>query len=158
MIALTIPGYKNESFELKHLVLDFNGTIAMDGKLLEGMHKELINLSNSIEIHIVTGDTYGTAKHELKDIPCNLHCLQVQHQRENKIKYINELGAATVVSIGNGRNDKEMLLHSAIGISVLGKEGASTSTLAASVIICSSIFDALNLLKHPLRLKSCLRS
>ena len=34
MITVNIPGYRK--IELEHLVLDHNGTLACDGKLLEG--------------------------------------------------------------------------------------------------------------------------
>ena len=34
MIAINIPG--STSIEARHLVLDFNGTLAIDGKLIEG--------------------------------------------------------------------------------------------------------------------------
>ena len=35
MIAIDIPGYKK--IELAHLVLDYNGTLAIDGKLIDGV-------------------------------------------------------------------------------------------------------------------------
>ena len=42
MLTITIPG--TTTLRLEHLVLDFNGTIACDGVLLEGIPSLLDNL------------------------------------------------------------------------------------------------------------------
>ncbi|NML47193.1 hypothetical protein HHL11_25830 [Ramlibacter sp. G-1-2-2] len=47
---------------LAHLVLDFNGTLACDGRLLEGVAPRLERLSGDLSIHVVTGDTFGGAR------------------------------------------------------------------------------------------------
>ena len=73
MIKITIPGYK--ILELKHLVLDYNGTLACDGQILEGVKESLEILVNNIQIHVVTADTFGMAASALKDIPCKLQKL-----------------------------------------------------------------------------------
>ena len=38
MIEISIPGYKH--LQLKHLVLDYNGTIALDGRLFDALDEE----------------------------------------------------------------------------------------------------------------------
>ena len=43
MIQIEIPG--RETLELKHLVCDYNGTLALDGKLLSGLPTLLETLS-----------------------------------------------------------------------------------------------------------------
>ena len=40
MIALTIPGFG--ALELQHLVLDYNGTLAVDGKLIRGLRDDTL--------------------------------------------------------------------------------------------------------------------
>jgi soluble P-type ATPase len=62
------------------------------------------------------------------------------------------------VSIGNGRNDQLMLKASALGIAVILAEGIAAETLLASDVVCTSIIDALDLLRNPLRLTATLRS
>ena len=57
MIELDIPGRDN--FKLEHLVLDANGTIAKDGRLLDKVAKPLAALKDSLTIHMLTADTYG---------------------------------------------------------------------------------------------------
>ena len=43
MIDIRIPGFKQVTVE--HLVLDFNGTLACDGILAEGVRELLVRLS-----------------------------------------------------------------------------------------------------------------
>lgn len=157
MIPLSIPGFNND-IELDNLVLDFNGTLAIDGKLMPGVKKLLISLSKKISVHVVTGDTFGTARQELKGIPCKIKLLTSKNQNTEKHKYLISLNPASVISIGNGRNDFLLLKTSAIGIIVIQKEGASVRTMGVADIVCNSILDALDLLNHPLRLKATLRN
>jgi soluble P-type ATPase len=157
MIPLSIPGF-NTNLQLKNLVLDFNGTLAIDGKLIPGARKLLIALSKKISIHVATGDTFGTAVQELKGIPCKIKLLTTKNQKTEKHKYLLTLDPDSVISIGNGRNDFLLLKTSAIGIILIQKEGASVDTLAVADIVCTSILDALDLINHPLRLKATLRN
>jgi soluble P-type ATPase len=50
-----------------------------------------------------------------------------------------------------------MLKQAALGIAVIQTEGAATAALLAAEIITPGIFDALDLLLHPDRLKATLR-
>ena len=156
MLKLSIPGFKN-GITIHHLVLDFNGTLAIDGKLIKGLKKTLNNLSKKVNIHILTGDSHGTAKQELKGIPCKIHLLPKENQAKEKEKQVLKLDPSTVISIGNGRNDKLLLKASIIGIIVIQKEGASAETLMAADVVCYDIFSALELLTYPLRLSATLR-
>lgn len=51
-----------------------------------------------------------------------------------------------------------MLKASALGIAIILGEGVATETLLASDVVCTSIIDALDLLRNPLRLTATLRS
>lgn len=157
MIELSINGF-NEHLQLQHLVLDFNGTLAIDGKLKNNVYEKLNNLSERINVHILTGNTFNTAEEELKNIYCKIKILPSTKQVTEKGKYIRQLIPSSVISIGNGRNDCLMLKISAIGILVIQKEGASAEALSAADIICTSIYDALDLINNPLRLTATLRN
>jgi len=54
--------------------------------------------------------------------------------------------ALVSASIGNGVNDIEMIREAALGIAVIGPEGTAAATVAAAVVVCRSIGDALGLL------------
>jgi len=60
MITIDIPGYKK--LKLAHLVLDYNGTLACDGKMITGVKKCLTALAKPLKIHVITADTFGKAK------------------------------------------------------------------------------------------------
>jgi len=156
MIALSIPGFG--ALELRHLVLDYNGTLAVDGKLLPGVRDALSALGDDIEIHVVTADTFGRASVELAGLGVNLTIVAETAQAEAKLAHVERLGAAGVVAIGNGRNDRMMLAAAALGVALVQAEGASAEALGAADIVATGIVDALDLLRHPKRLIATLRS
>jgi soluble P-type ATPase len=156
LIAINIPGFKH--LELAHLVLDYNGTLAVDGILLPGVRERLQGLAADVHIHVVTADTFGEVRATVADLPCTLHILPRQSQAEAKRDYVRGLDAAGTVCIGNGRNDRLMLAEAALGIAVILGEGASGACIAAADVICRDINEALDLLRHPLRLTATLRS
>ena len=51
-----------------------------------------------------------------------------------------------------------MLAEAALGIAVVGPEGAAAATLAAADVVAPGIFSALDLLANPLRLTATLRA
>ena len=156
MINITIPGYQN--LQLEHLVLDYNGTIAIDGVLIPGAADALRSMASDITIHVITADTFGDAANQLADLPITLTLLPADNQAQAKRDLVNRLGAKSVIAIGNGRNDRDMLKLAAIGIALLQKEGAAAQTMASADIVCGHILDALELLRHPKRLIATLRS
>jgi len=156
MIKIDIPGYKQ--IEAIHLVLDYNGTLAIDGLIKKGVSELLNTLASSIIIHIITADTFQKAKNELKGITCELVILDSENQDEQKANYISGLGNENVIAIGNGRNDALMLKDAIIGITLVQKEGASKEAFINCDIICFDIIDALELLSNPKRLVATLRN
>lgn len=156
MVNVSIPGHSG--LELGHIVLDYNGTLACDGQLLDGVKEALEALAGKLQIHVLTADTFGKATSGLKGIPCKLSILPVDNQDIGKLEYVKGLGPEFAVCIGNGRNDRLMLKEAALGIAVIQGEGAATETLHAADIVCTSIVSALELFTRPLRLVATLRS
>ena len=156
MIEVEIPGYR--TLKLAHLVMDYNGTLAVDGHLENGVGEVLRHLAAQIEMHVVTADTFGLAGEQLKDLPVNLAILPPGGQDVAKRDMVGRLGCAATVAVGNGRNDRLMVAAAEVGIAVLLREGAAAETMAAADIICPGILPALELLLHPLRLTATLRS
>ena len=155
MIKIAIPGFGNLSLE--HLVLDFNGTLAVNGKLLPGIHERLRVLAHQVQVHVLTADTFGHAKEALEGLPVTLQVLEREGQAKAKEAYVRALAPAQVVAIGNGRNDRLMLKASALGMAVSAIEGAAVETLHAAHVYIPSIHDALDSLDSPLRLIATLR-
>jgi len=155
MLELAIPGYKN--MKIQHLVLDYNGTLACEGRLIAGVQEALRKLADSLTIHILTADTFGTVQQGLYEQPCTVAVIKCGQEAEAKLRYIADLGPAQTICIGNGRNDRLMLQHAAIGIAVVGGEGAAAEALRAADIYVANILDALGLLANPRGLLATLR-
>jgi soluble P-type ATPase len=156
MIEIIIPGYK--ILNLQHLVMDYNGTLAVDGILLDGVRRRLISLSREVQLHVITADTFGIAREQLSGLPCELAILPVENQASAKLAYIQHLGEAQVAAMGNGRNDQLMVQAAALGIAILQGEGAARETCLAADVLTPDILTALDLLLNPKRLIATLRS
>jgi len=156
MIEIDIPG--SGELCLRFLVTDYNGTLACDGILIPEVIPLIRALSTSLEIHIVTADTFGHAAENLRILPVKLKILPPDNQDQGKADYLRQLGAQSAVCIGNGRNDLLMLRDAALGICVTEAEGTCIQTLQAADIVCRYAKDALNLLLNPKRLIATLRT
>jgi len=156
MIEIPVPGFK--TLRIEHLVLDYNGTLARDGRLIDGVRERLLGLSRSLELHVLTADTHGTVAREIAEIPCEVTVIPSQNEAEAKSRFVSKLGCDNTACIGNGRNDRLMLSHAALGISVIQAEGCAREALLAADVVTTSILDALDLIIHPLRLMATLRS
>ncbi|MFE4714339.1 HAD family hydrolase [Paenibacillus sp. NPDC056722] len=150
-----IPG--REKLILSHLVLDFNGTIALDGQVLPNVQEKLTELHSLIKIHVLTADSNGSAARECEGLPVELHVIGKDNQREEKRKFISQLEQGVAV-MGNGVNDELMFREADLSIAVIGKEGCATVTLMSSDITVTDIIDGLDLLIHHHRLIPTLRN
>ena len=157
MIEVSVPGH--DVLRIKYLVLDFNGTLAVDGELLSGVRKRLKTLAKELDIFVVTADTFGRAKAELKGLPVEVVILPTDIPQDiAKAEYVNRLGAEATMCIGNGRNDRAMLKQAGLGIAIMLDEGVAVEALLSSDVVVSDIRCALDLLIYPLRLVATLRS
>jgi soluble P-type ATPase len=156
MLRLNIPG--SEPLELEHLVLDYNGTLALDGDLLDGVEWRLQALSDSLTLHLITADTFDTVVDALPSLPCRVSLVPPTEQHIAKRDYVRDLGPTRVVAIGNGRNDALMLEEATVAIAVMQGEGAAREAVLAADVIVTDIIVALDLLANPLRLTATLRT
>jgi len=155
-MELAIPGFGK--LRLEHLVLDYNGTLALDGRPLPGVRTRLKRLARSLRIHVVTADTFGKARAGLGGVDCRLEILDKAGEDRAKAAYVRRLGPSRVACVGNGRNDRLMLRVAALGIAVVQAEGTSAEAVAAADLLVPSVVDALDLFLQPRRLTASLRS
>lgn len=155
MFELDIPGFG--FVRLEHLVSDFTGTLSVDGKLLPGVNERMNKIAGFLKIHILTADTFGKAREELKGINCEMHILEGENHDVQKEEYVKKLGVENVVAFGNGNNDRRMLKAARIGIAVCLNEGCAADAIKSADILVTSTIDALALLLNPKRLKATLR-
>jgi P-type E1-E2 ATPase len=155
LIEIEIPG--RGAYRLKHLVLDVNGTIAVEGQLAEGVAEQLAELRPLIEVHMLTADTRG--RQQAIDAQLGMQAVRIARENEaaQKASFVRGLGGEEVCAVGNGANDAEMLREANLAIAVLGEEGLAVETLNAADVVVSHINAALDLLLSPLRLVATLR-
>jgi soluble P-type ATPase len=155
MIKISIPG--REELTLSHLILDYNGTIALDGEIIESIRPRLEQLKNHLQIYVITADTHGTAAKKCEGLP--LQVLTFPTEQVGAIKAAEAMKlTGGVACIGNGFNDIPMSEVCNLSICVMGREGCCGKLLAAADVVVTSIDDALDLLLMPQRLRATLRT
>ena len=161
-LRIEIPG--RNPLNLYHLVSDLNGTLALDGALLEGVASRMAQLARHFEIHLLTADTYGTLDTVMQELATACAAVRTPapgyaHVASGveKERYVQRLGAERVVVLGNGANDVRMFDAAALSIGILGPEGSFGKALQSADIVVTSVLDALDLFLHPRRLIATLR-
>jgi len=152
---IDIPNFK--TLKITHIVCDYNGTIATDGRLNPGVKALFILLSKNYKLHVITADTFGSVHKELENFPLTIKVLKSSDHTQEKADYIKSLDASKSVAIGNGNNDATMLKEASIGVGLIGEEGCASATLLNADLICKSIENALELFLYPKRLIATLR-
>lgn len=158
-IAVDIPGFGR--LELAALVSDYTGTLSRGGQITPGVERRIVRLGKVLDIHILTADTFGTVRRELRGLPVVIHLLDAGGQDVQKEKFVAAMAPARVAAVGNGNNDRLLLraVKAAGGLSIAvdNGEGCALDTLQhASLLICGAE-NALDLLLEPDRLKATLR-
>lgn len=153
MIEIAIPG--GRSLAIAHLVLDVNGTLALDGALLPGVKPRLEALRQQVQVHLLTADTHG--KQAAVDAELGLQATIIRHGAAEKGAYVLGLGGEQVAAVGNGANDLVMFNAASLRIAVLGPEGLAAPLVAAADVLVRDIADGLDLLLYPSRLIATLR-
>lgn len=154
-MKIVIPEYKTLDLEL--LFLDFNGTIAVDGVIPQGVRERLVKLAENFQIYVLTADTHGTAKDQCEGLPVIVHTFPTGDARTYKRELVKSMGRKKCVAIGNGRNDELMLREAVLSIGVMDREGAFGGIFKSADICVGSMEDALDLLLKPSRIIAGLR-
>ncbi len=155
MIEIKIPGFKNLTIE--YLVLDYNGTLALDGVPYECVYQLLEKLSKKLKIYILTADTFGNVSKYAQDLHSEVKILKELPISNAKNNFVLKIGQENTIAIGNGKNDEKMLGTAALGIGLIQKEGICKDTLLQADIVYNSICDALLSLLNIKRLIASLR-
>src|SRR5208282_6296365 len=156
-IVMTKPGIQIEidgfhPLDIRTMVSDFTGTLSCRGKLSAGVRELLMILSEWIDIHVISSDSFGTAKQELFQVPSvNFEDLSKTSGPHDvaKQRYVQKLEPVHVVALGNGNNDRLMLRTTkgrGLAIAVDNGEGCAMDTLMNADLIVTGAVNALNLL------------
>jgi P-type E1-E2 ATPase len=155
MLKVNVPGFGD--LALQHLVLDLNGTIALDGEVLPGVAERLSTLSQHLTVHLISADTRGRAAQTASSLGVDLARIEPGKELQQKGQFVWSLGPTDVVAVGNGANDAQMLGAAALGVAVLGPEGCALEALQAADVVVPGILNAFDLLLDAPRLIATLR-
>ncbi len=148
-----IPNSK--SLKIDTIILDLNGTLTLDGKIIKGVKERLAKIQKQgIRLVLFSGDTRGTAEKIAKKL--GLEYIKASNGKE-KMAQAKRLKLQTCAAIGNGLIDYFIIKAVKLGIVTLQSEGVHAQTLAIADIIVPSIIDALDLFLKPQRLIATLR-
>jgi soluble P-type ATPase len=154
-MRIDIPSWGN--IDIENIVIDLNGTIAVDGKVFLEVKEKINFLSDQAKIYVLTADTQGTANEEILGTNAELIKILEEDSKQGKFDFLKTLNLEMTVAIGNGSNDQLILKEAALGIAVLGDEGVSVSAIKSADIVVKNIQNALDLLLKPRRLIATLR-
>jgi len=142
------------------MVSDFNGTLAVGGKLLAGVRDRLGILAGKMRIVILTADTNGTARVELEGSGAEVLILSAAavegEESEQKRQFVEDQKPG-VLFLGNGANDEAAMSAADLSFAIIAGEGAYMPTVNAARMVFTSPLDALDVLIHEKRLVSGLR-
>jgi soluble P-type ATPase len=155
MLKINIPG--REELVLNHLILDYNGTIAEDGEIIDSIRPRLAELSKELSIYVITADTHGTAAKKCEGLPLQVLTFPTTEVGKIKAEEATKMEGG-VITIGNGFNDIQMSDAADLSVCVIGKEGCCGALLAHTDVVVTSIEDALDLLLKTGRLRATLRT
>ena len=155
MIEIDIPG--QGTLRAAHVVFDYNGTIAVDGRIVEGAVQRINELAEQAEVHVLTADTYGSAAKECQRIKATLHTFPQAGAAACKKEIVENLKGG-VICLGNGFNDQDMFQVADLAIAVLDGEGLYAGLLNSTDVLVRSCTEGLDLLLKPSHLRATLRS
>jgi len=155
-IKISPPGTKE--YNIKNILMDLNGTLALDGILVDGVQKRLKRLCKIFNLYILTADTNNTAE-SLKESCDGVNIFKIKQETGSieKLDFLISLGSNSTITMGNGNNDVLMLREAALGICVIGPEGASKEAMDACDILVTDPLAALDIVLNTNRLIATLR-
>ena len=160
MIHIDIPGVG--ALEIERVVTDYTGTHAFGGRLTDAVRSRLTRLADLVEIHVLTSDTFGTARAELAGLPVTVQLLTGAGHDEQKAAYAMTLDPRHLAAFGNGQNDRLLLKTvkeaGGLAVAVDNGEGCAVETLLNASIFIRGSENALDLLLEPNRVKATLRT
>ena len=155
MIRIEIPG--RETLTIEHVVLDYNGTIAVDGLVLEELKPRLQALLKEVTVTVLTADTYGTVRAQCEPLGLRVETFPREGASACKAEIVGKLQGGRVC-FGNGYNDMAMFDLAELSVAIMEGEGVCGALLAHADVVVRSAADALDLLLKPDRLRATLRT
>ena len=152
MLTLLRPGL--EPLEIEFLFLDFEGTLASDGRIHPKAKDKINLLSKRIGICIFVKGNHGLPEKTFGKMKAEVVYLREGPSAKQKLDRLQEAGADRTVVIGNGLDDGPVIEAAGFGICVIGREGASREAVRKADLVVTSVLGAFDFLLKPLRQKA----
>ena len=152
MITIQRPG--QSPLEIEHLLIDFEGTLASDRRVHPKAKDKINLLSKKTKIYIFARSEREIVEIVLRKVKAEILYLPDGSASQTKQELLTRLGREKTAAIGNGADDASILQEAALGICVLGREGAAGESLCKADLIVTDILHALDFLLKPLRQKA----
>jgi soluble P-type ATPase len=154
MILIERPG--QEPLEIEYLLIDFEGTLAMDRRVHPKAKDKINLLSKRLKIYIFAKEEKERVEEVLKRVKAEIVFLNRGEASKQKLELIQRLGAFRTAVIGNGIDDLSIMKEAALGMVILGKEGTSGVLIQIANLVFTDVIDALDFLLKPLRQRATL--
>jgi soluble P-type ATPase len=154
MISIQRPGM--ESLDIHFVLIDFEGTLAMDGRVHPKAKDKVNLLSKRVTITILTKSNREKVEETLRKMRAEILYVTEGDSSQQKLNALQRLGAHQTAVIGNGLDDVRILEQAGLGMCVIGKEGASAEAMAKADLVVTHVLDALDFLLKPLRQRAML--
>lgn len=142
--------------EVESLLIDYEGTLATDGRVHSKAKDKINLLAKRISVYILAKSGQVNVEERLKNVKAEVLFLTEGEASGEKLDLLRRLGPEKTVAIGNGMSDAPMLEEAGFSICVIGKEGASGEALKRADLVVTDILNGLDFLLKPLRQKATL--
>jgi len=149
MISIQRPGM--ETLDIHFVLLDFEGTLAMDGRVHPKAKDKVNLLSKRVTVYILTKSSKEKVEETLKKMKAEILSMTEGDSSQQKLDVLQRLGPHQTAVIGNGFDDVQIMEQAGLGMCVIGKEGSSPEAVAKADLVVTSVLDALDFLLRPLR-------
>ena len=157
MKSYDIPNYKK--LEIENIIFDINGTIQFSGNLSSGFKDKLEELKPHFNIILVSADTRGNLEELANILKVKFEKLvRGKSEREQKAEIVDKYDAKKTIAIGNGNNDELMLKKAALGIAIIGSEGATFNAIKSADIVVIDPIHAIEIILDEKKMIGTLRS
>ena len=155
MIRIDVPG--RDVLDIEHVLMDYNGTIAVDGLLADGAAELIRKIAQNAHVAVLTADTYGSVNSQCDPLGVEVVTFPRAGAAQFKQSYAQEL-EGHVACLGNGFNDVGMFDEADLRIAILDGEGTYAGLIPHADILVRSASEGLALLLNPDRIRATLRT
>ena len=149
MISILRPG--QEPLNVDFILIDFDGTLAIDGRVHPKAKDKVNLLAKRAKIYVLAKGEKERVEGVLNKVKTEVVWIPPEGASQAKLDLLRQLGRSRTVAIGNGVEDAPMIEEASLGICMLSQEGTAASTLQKADLVFTSILDALDFLLKPLR-------